>query len=71
VSVTLQRFEHRLQVTIEDNGPGFDRKGVGPLGRLGLAGMKERAAACGGSLELESAPDEGTTVYLRIPSELL
>lgn len=71
VSVTLQRLPHSLQLIVEDDGPGFDTEAVGELGRLGIAGMRERAAACGGTLEIESAPGEGTTVYLRIPAELL
>jgi signal transduction histidine kinase len=71
VGVTLQLLPHRLQLIVEDDGPGFDVEAVGELGRLGVAGMRERAAACGGTLEIESAPGEGTTIYLRIPAELL
>lgn len=70
-SVTLQRFANYLQVTVEDNGPGFDVEAAQGSGRLGLAGMQERAAACGGTLQIESAPGSGTTVFLRIPGEHL
>jgi signal transduction histidine kinase len=34
---------------------------------LGLVGMRERTALMGGTLEIESRPGEGTTVYVRIP----
>ncbi|MES2463920.1 MAG: PAS domain S-box protein [Armatimonadota bacterium] len=67
VSVTLQRFSRHLQVTVEDDGPGFDVKAALQSRRIGLAGMQERASSCGGTLEIESAPGKGTTVFLRIP----
>ena len=34
---------------------------------IGLAGMRERAALIGASLDIESAPGKGTTVFLRLP----
>jgi signal transduction histidine kinase len=52
---------------VEDDGPGFDLDAARHSGRLGIPGMMERPAACGGTLEIETAPGEGTTVYLRIP----
>ncbi|MBX9585445.1 MAG: hypothetical protein K2X87_34495, partial [Gemmataceae bacterium] len=56
-------------VAVEDDGAGFDPN-AGPGGRLGLAGMRERAALLGGALEVESAPGCGTTVIARIPLSL-
>ena len=35
--------------------------------RLGLIGIRERATMLGGTLEVESAPGRGTTVFVRIP----
>ncbi len=67
-SVTLQRSQGQFVVTIEDNGPGFDVVAAALSGRLGLAGMRERASSCGGSLDIESTPEQGTTVYLRVPT---
>jgi PAS domain S-box-containing protein len=69
VSVTLQRFGGHLMASVEDDGPGFDTEAVGQSGRLGIAGMQERAASCGGTLEIESAPGRGTTVFIRVPVE--
>ena len=37
-------------------------------GGLGIRGMYERAALLGGSLQVESTPDQGTTIYVRIPA---
>ncbi len=67
VGVSIQRFDGHLLVTVEDNGPGFDVAAARRSGRLGIVGMEERAAACDGTLEIESEPGRGTTVYLRVP----
>jgi len=51
---------------VEDDGRGFvpGEDGEG----WGLRNLEERAAALGGSLDIASAPGEGTTVRLRIPT---
>jgi signal transduction histidine kinase len=67
VSVTLQRSGPELRVAVEDDGPGFDVVRALASGRLGLLGMRERAELVGGTLQVESAPGEGTTVFLRVP----
>lgn len=73
VSVSVQAGEGRLSVIIEDDGRGFDvKEALGSDARhrkLGLYGMHERAELIGGSLEIESEPGRGTTVYLRVPLE--
>jgi signal transduction histidine kinase len=53
------------RVIVEDNGRGFDPETT--TKRLGLTGMRERAALVGGTLEIESACGQGTTVFLRLP----
>jgi two-component system CheB/CheR fusion protein len=66
VDVILERREGSVILVIEDDGIGFD-----PLDRefaargLGLMGMRERAALTGATLDVESAPGEGTTIFLR------
>ncbi|MER5636495.1 GAF domain-containing sensor histidine kinase [Kitasatospora sp. NPDC002227] len=53
---------------IADDGRGFDPDGVRRAGRhLGLVSMRDRAAAVGGRLTLESAPGKGTVVELEVP----
>ncbi len=37
------------------------------VGKLGLAGMEERARLVSGKLTLESEPGEGTTVTVEVP----
>jgi len=71
VGLILEQREDALSVIIEDDGQGFNvEEQMGPGltgGRLGLLGMRERAALVAGTLTVESAPGEGTTVFLRIP----
>jgi two-component system sensor histidine kinase UhpB len=59
-----------LQVSIEDDGIGFDLSSVisgYPRLGLGLAGMRERAQGLGGQLVVESTPGRGTAVTLTLP----
>ncbi|MDX1935027.1 MAG: PAS domain S-box protein [Capsulimonadales bacterium] len=71
VTVIVQRRQDDVTAMVEDDGPGFDVEATlnQPPGqrRLGIFGMQERAGLAGGTLSIESAPGEGTTVYLRIP----
>lgn len=71
VTVLLEKREQNIMLIIEDDGIGFDLKenrGQGEYGAgLGLTGMGERAALIGGEIEIESAPNCGTTIYVRLP----
>lgn len=71
VNVLLERRDHSLALIIEDDGHGFDTDEVSArrqTGRgLGLIGMSERAALIGGTVEIESSPGSGTTVFVRVP----
>jgi signal transduction histidine kinase len=53
-----------LLAEVADDGRGF---GPETAPGVGLVSMRERAEALGGTLELESAPGEGTRVRLRVP----
>lgn len=70
VNVLLERRHGEIILIAEDDGVGFDPgqdQPDEPGGGLGLVGMHERAALIGGSLEIESAPGRGTTIYVRVP----
>jgi two-component system sensor histidine kinase UhpB len=72
VSVVIDRLGATSRLTIEDDGPGFDPSAQRPGSReggLGIAGMRERIALLGGTLEIETSVGRGTTVYARIPIE--
>ena len=51
-----------LWLEIEDRGIGFDTRAAQGTGRLGLEGMRERAAEIGWCLEVQSSPGSGTRV---------
>lgn len=59
----------QARVTIEDDGVGFEtEQGPGTKSSsFGLLTMRERAESIGGSLEIQSAPGQGTKVLARIP----
>jgi signal transduction histidine kinase len=55
-----------VELCVADDGRGFDPHADFP-GHLGLRFMRERAAAVGGTLEIESAPGAGTRLSVRVP----
>jgi len=67
VGVLVERRDGHLLALVEDDGVGFDLEQAAASGRLGLAGMRERAEMLGGSLTVETAPGAGTTVVLEVP----
>ena len=68
VNVRLESTDGWLTLEAADNGRGFNppADGAPPRG-LGLLGMRERALAAGGRLEIESRLGTGVTVTLRVP----
>jgi signal transduction histidine kinase len=69
LSVSLVRSPERVELTVTDNGTGFDldaarRNGSG----LGLVSLEERAHVLGGEAQVITAPGAGTTVRVRSPA---
>ncbi|HKO81838.1 MAG TPA: histidine kinase [Chitinophagaceae bacterium] len=67
VSAILQVADGQIYFSIHDNGKGFIVTTDNHKKTLGLLGMKERAAMMGGSLEINSSPDKGTSVVIIVP----
>ena len=69
--VVVEFTEDRTKVTISDNGRGFELSGgldaLPRSGKLGLAGMQERARLLGGSLDVKSEPSKGATIVVEAP----
>jgi signal transduction histidine kinase len=64
VRVAVRQKGNHLQVTIEDDGKGFDARRVRGLG---LVGMNERVDQLGGVLKVESDPARGTRLQVDLP----
>jgi signal transduction histidine kinase len=62
VRVRLEYAADRTELTITDDGRGFDPENVDPA-HFGLAGMRERAAMIGATLTARSAPGGGTEIW--------
>lgn len=70
VTIRLEYGPAEVALEVRDDGCGFaagDRP-ASPQGHFGLTGMRERAAAIGGTLEVSSEPGAGTSVRLRAPA---
>jgi signal transduction histidine kinase len=67
IEITLSRTARGAVLTVTDDGHGFSPGA--PARGLGLASMRERAAAVGATLSVSSAPGAGTTVRLAMPAE--
>jgi PAS domain S-box-containing protein len=68
VEVILERRADCVLLIVEDDGVGFEPDDDTPDRRhgFGLVGMKERAALVGATLQIESTPDGGTTILVRM-----
>jgi len=70
--VIVEFDERKAGITVKDNGKGFDLpETIGDLargGKLGLAGMQERARLVGGTLAVQSESGTGTTITVVVPT---
>jgi len=65
--VKINIFEGIMHVDIHDQGRGFDVTILSKNQSVGLEGMRERAFALGGLLEIKSEPGKGTHIQARLP----
>jgi signal transduction histidine kinase len=71
IALRLHAEATEVKTAIQDDGIGFDPAAPPSYSaketRMGLANMRERAAAIGGTFEIVSAPARGTSIQVRIP----
>jgi signal transduction histidine kinase len=72
VSVIFNVRNDLIKMVIEDDGDGYDA--TRPVensgnGGMGFVNMRERAGLLGGTLEIESSPGSGTTIFISVPLE--
>ncbi len=65
ICVAAHMVGEEAELVIEDNGGGFDIATVSS--GCGIRFLRQRADILGGSLRIESAPEQGTRVVLRLP----
>ena len=69
VELTLSYIGDTLILDVQDDGVGLDaRSPADELSGFGLHSMRERLARLGGSLAIESAPGEGLTLAVTLPT---
>jgi signal transduction histidine kinase len=70
IVITASPAQDAFQITIDDNGKGFDTTAISfsATGHYGLTGMKERMRRIDGLFQIESEPGHGTRVILTFPS---
>jgi signal transduction histidine kinase len=69
-TVSLRRADGRVAVEVEDKGVGFDATDLAPRpgsGGFGLFSVREQIHRLGGTVDVVSAPEQGTRVTIRVP----
>lgn len=66
VEVTEREDRGEVTITVRDDGNGFDP--AVPTEGIGLRAMRERVELLGGSIEIRTAIDEGTSIRAVLPS---
>jgi signal transduction histidine kinase len=66
VTVRLRQSERFVELLVQDDGAGFDPRGVRD-GGLGLVGMRERVALLGGRMVVDSSEGAGTMLKAEVP----
>ena len=70
VDIKLGQHGNELWVEVRDNGRGFDLGAASNKKSFGLLGMRERALAMGGQVDITSAPGQGTVIAVTIPIDV-
>ncbi|MFZ0132448.1 MAG: ATP-binding protein [Desulfobacterales bacterium] len=67
ISVSLKSLDHGILLSVQDDGIGFDWAEVKKNPGLGFSSMRERARLIHGELSIQSQPEKGTVITLRVP----
>jgi signal transduction histidine kinase len=70
VIVYLRLDGDEVELEVVDDGAGFDAGAAGDGAGMGLVSMRERAGKLGGSLLVQSGPEQGTRVKVRVPAAI-
>ena len=67
VEISISEINGEVRLSVADNGLGFSATDPRKSDSFGLLGMRERAYLLKGSVDITSAPDQGTVINVRIP----
>jgi signal transduction histidine kinase len=68
IELSVARSDGRVAVTVQDDGQGFDPRETASRHGMGLQVMRDRVGELGGTFEVLSAPQRGTTVKVLLPA---
>jgi signal transduction histidine kinase len=63
IDIDVSRHASRLNLTVRDDGSG----GADPANGTGLTGLVDRVEAIGGTIDITSPADVGTTIHVTLP----
>ena len=69
--ILITRSDGAIAIAIHDDGAGFDTSNAlsRARGGFGLSGLEERVRLLKGTLHIDSSPETGTTISIRIPQQ--
>jgi signal transduction histidine kinase len=67
VEVCIEWLSDSLHISVADNGTGFDVDKISTSKHFGLEIMRERIAGTGGTIEIHSVENVGTTIHVHVP----
>jgi signal transduction histidine kinase len=70
ISVFLKGTDHDVLLSVQDDGIGFDWAEVRKQPGLGLSSMRERTRLINGELSIQTQPEKGTVISIRVPLTL-
>jgi signal transduction histidine kinase len=70
VIVQLSKNNNELSITVEDNGVGFDNANINAKKGIGFKNIQARLKIINGSIDVRSAINKGTSIYIQCPVNL-
>ena len=66
-AIYLTQTKKAITIKITDNGKGFDWENVTGMKGMGLKSIKDRVKLLNGTMQIQSQPDKGTQVTIKLP----
>lgn len=68
LNISIFISKHEIDITIEDNGKGFDMKHIVENSGIGMENIQKRIQYLKGEIHWDSTPGRGTTVVINVPN---